>query len=92
LAGLKIPDSLDGQSLLPILKNPKAKGHPAVSYGKKGTRTIRTKNHRLITHEDGTIELYDHRSPDGETKNIAQQQPGLVNELSQKLNSRLNAK
>ena len=92
LAGLEIPPYAEGQSLTTILKNPKIEGRPALSYGKKGTFTIRTKSHRLITHQDGTYELYDHRSPLGETKNIARQEPGLVNELSQKLNARLNAK
>lgn len=92
LAGLKVPAFTEGQSLMPILKNPRMEGHPALSYGKKGTFTIRTKSHRLITHQDGTYELYDHRSPLGEIKNIAQQESGLVNELSQKLNSRLTTK
>lgn len=90
VAGIKIPSHVDGQSLLPILKNPQVKGHPAISYGKKGTLTIRTKNHRLITHEDGTIELYDHRSPDAESKNLAESQPTIVTQLKKTLSDRLN--
>ena len=92
LAGLKVPTYLDGQSLLPILRKPGAKGHPAISYGKKGTRTIRTKNHRLITHEDGTIELYDHRSPDAETKNLSESHSELVTQLNKTLSDRLNTR
>ena len=92
VAGIKIPSHVDGQSLLPILKNPQAKGHPAISYGKKGTLTIRTKNHRLITHEDGTIELYDHRSPDAETKNLAESLPTIVTQLKKTLSDRLNTR
>jgi iduronate 2-sulfatase len=92
LAGLKIPTYVDGQSLLPILRKPETKGHPAISYGKKGTLTIRTKNHRLITHEDGTFELYDHRSPDAETKNLAGSQSKLVSELNKTLSARINTR
>tara|TARA_B100001093_G_scaffold84054_2_gene75585 strand:- start:1482 stop:2912 length:1431 start_codon:yes stop_codon:yes gene_type:complete len=89
LAGLKIPPKLDGKSLLPILKNPEAPGHTAISYGKKGARTIRTKYHRLISHADGAFELYDHRTSEAETKNIASIQFPLVKKLSETLQSRL---
>jgi iduronate 2-sulfatase len=92
LAGLKVPTYVDGQSLLPILRKPETKGHPAISYSKKGTLTIRTKNHRLITHEDGTFELYDHRSPDAETKNLAGSQSKLVSELNKTLSARINTR
>ena len=92
LAGLKIPACVDGRSLMPILRNPKEKGHPAISYGKKGTTTIRTRNHRLISHQDGAFELYDHRTPDAETKNLAEDQPNLVMQLKKTLSERLNSK
>ena len=92
LAGLKIPAYVDGRSLMPILRNPKEKGHPAISYGKKGTTTIRTRNHRLISHQDGAFELYDHRTPDAETKNLAEDQPNLVMQLKKTLSERLNSK
>ena len=59
--GLPIPDFLDGTSLVPILQNPKIPGHVAVSYS-RGTQTIRTDTHRLITHNNGHLELYDHRT------------------------------
>ncbi len=92
LAGLKIPACVAGRSLMPILRNPKEKGHPAISYGKKGTTTIRTRNHRLISHQDGAFELYDHRTPDAETKNLAEDQPNLVMQLKKTLSERLNSK
>ena len=75
---------------MPILQNPEASGHPAISYGKKGALTIRTKNHRLISHADGTFELYDHRTRDAETKNIASEQPALVRKLEKILQTTLN--
>ena len=89
LAGLEIPDSLHGQSLLPILKNPKAKGHPAISY-KGNAQTIRTRTHRLIVHKNGEFELYDHRTPDAETKNLAKSQRKIVTQLNKTLSARLN--
>lgn len=87
LVGIPAPESLHGVSLKPILSTPVAPGHDAVSYGK--ARSIRTDTHRLIAHPDGYCELYDHRSPQQETRNVADEQPELVKELLAKLNSRL---
>jgi len=85
LVDLKKPDFLDGKSLLPILKDPKtaSKGH-AISYNNRA-RTIRTATHRLIKHKNGHLELYDHTTPAGETKNLAEQNPALAQELATKL-------
>ena len=85
LVGLKKPDFLDGTSLLPQLKDPAAQspGH-AISYANRA-RTIRTATHRLIKHSNGHLELYDHTTPAGETKNLAQKNSGLAKELASKL-------
>jgi len=88
LAGLPAPGQAQGVSLKPILSAPDAPGHDAVSY-QGNTESIRTETHRLIVHEDGNIELYDHRSESGETKNIATVEPKLVQELKAKLEARL---
>ena len=77
LAGLPEPGFVQGVSLRPILTNPSAPGHPAISY-KGATRTIRTRTHRLIRHNSGHVELYDHRSKAGETENLAAERPELV--------------
>ncbi len=74
LAGLPRPESLEGTSLVPILESPDAPGHAAISYFKQA-RTIRTDSHRLISHNDGYIELYDHTTKQGETANVAKQHP-----------------
>ena len=87
LAGLPKPDFTQGVSLRPILENPKAPGHPAVSYG--NGRTIRTDTHRLIVHKDGYSELYDHSSKAKETRNIASEKPKLVKELKKLLEQKL---
>ncbi|MDA7916576.1 iduronate-2-sulfatase, partial [Verrucomicrobia bacterium] len=88
LAGVPSPDFVSGVSLVPILKSPKKKGHPAFAY-KSNAKTIRTETHRLIAHKGGDMELYDHRKPDGETRNIAESEPKLVQELLKKIEKRL---
>ncbi len=87
LAGLPIPDFVDGVSLRPLLENPSLPGHPAFSYNARA-KTIRTDTHRLILHNDGYAELYDHTSAEKETKNIAETEPALVEELSNQLKKR----
>jgi len=89
LAALPIPDFVHGVSLRPLLDNPASPGHPAISYGGKA-KTIRTDTHRLIVHDDGFVELYDHASPEKETNNIAESDPALVKELLTRLENRLN--
>jgi iduronate 2-sulfatase len=90
LAEVPMPEFVHGMSLRPMLKNPKAKGYTAIAY-RKGVRTIRTPTHRLIDHGKGQVELYDHRSGDGETKNLADSQKRLVSELVGMIDSRLDA-
>ena len=87
LAGLPAPSFTDGVSLSPILKSPATPGHPAISYGRG--RTIRTDRYRLIAHKDDYNELYDHSTPEGETKNIASGHPELVKRLTEQLEARL---
>ena len=89
LAGLPEPEFVQGVSLGPILDDPTSMGHPAISY-RRGARTIRTRTHRLILHDDGFAELYDHTSPEGETANVAAVNATLVAELTQDLGARLD--
>ena len=88
LAGLPKPEFADGVSLRSLLDNPAAPGHPAVSY-RRDARTIRTKTHRLILHNDGYSELYDHTSLAKETKNVSSMNAALVNRLTKDLQDRL---
>jgi iduronate 2-sulfatase len=90
LAGLPQPGFVDGVSLRPILEQPSAPGHPAISY--KRERTIRTDEYRLISHLGGHLELYDHRQKDAETRNIAQDRPAVAQALLSELNRRLDDK
>ncbi|MGZ0164498.1 MAG: sulfatase-like hydrolase/transferase [Planctomycetales bacterium] len=88
IAGLPKPGFVDGVSLQPLIENPSAAGHSAIAYAK--ARTIRTDTHRLVAHKDGYNELYDHRTPEGETRNVATEQPEVVKTLLAQLNRRLD--
>ncbi|MCP4456315.1 MAG: sulfatase [Planctomycetes bacterium] len=88
LAGLPGPDDLDGVSLRPMLEDPEAPGHPAISYAR--ARTIRTQAYRLIAHKDGHMELYDHTSAETETRNVADEHPDVVQDLLAQLDTRLS--
>jgi len=90
LAGLNRPDFVDGVSLRPLLDDPSAGGHPAVSY-RPNAATIRTDRHRLIEHRDGHLELYDHGTAAGETKNLADAEPDLAASLRDTLQQRLSS-
>ena len=86
LAKLPTPEGLDGRSLVPQLKDFTAPGDTAVSYH-GGARTLRTDTYRLIAHKNGHLELYDHRTRESETKNLAETQPELAARLLKTLNS-----
>lgn len=88
LAGLEKPGFAQGVSLKPMLDDPSADGHVAISY-KGDARTIRTATHRLILHNDGYTELYDHTSAEKETKNVAASRPEIVSQLATRLMNRL---
>lgn len=89
LAGLPQPDFIDGVSLRPWLENPASPGHSAVAYA-GGTKTIRTDTHRLILHNNGHAELYDHTTKAAETKSIAETEGETVRTLSLQLDKKLN--
>ena len=89
LTEIGAPDFAEGVSLQSILNDPASAGHEAIAY-RNNARTIRTPTHRLILHKDSYVELYDHSQPDGETRNVADDHPQLVHELSIRLRDRLN--
>ncbi|MEC5129644.1 sulfatase [Verrucomicrobiales bacterium BCK34] len=90
LTGLETPSFTQGRSLRPLLENPEAEGGEAHSYS-KNIRTIRTDRYRLIAHQGGHYELYDEVGPDGETRNIAAQNPAVVEALAAKIEARFAA-
>ena len=72
LCGLKPKPELDGVSLVPLLKNPKAKWtRPALMTYMRGNHAVRDVRWRYIRYADGTEELYDHQKDPHEWTNVA---------------------
>ncbi len=70
LAGLKPPADLQGASLRPLLKNPKAAWKRAAYTETRGGHSVRTERYRY-TEWPGHRELYDHQTDPREEKNLA---------------------
>lgn len=83
LLQMPTPDFLDGESLA-SQANLNGTESAAVSYH-GGAVTLRSDNYRLIVHNDGYVELYDHDSAEKETLNIANKRPDVVRELAAQL-------
>ena len=65
LAGLPAMPDLDGQSLVPLLKDPQAKWErPALMTQGRGNHAVRSRDWRYIRYKDGTEELYDCKTDD----------------------------
>lgn len=72
LAGLPVPEGLDGISLVPQLNNPSTpRERPAITTANQGNHAIRDRHWRYIRYADGSEELYDHRGDPDEWKNLA---------------------
>ena len=71
LSGLPKDELQEGNSLVPLLKNPKANwDHPAISSFGKGNFAVRSEHFRYIQYLDGSEEFYDHREDPHEWKNL----------------------
>jgi len=72
LAGLPIPDHVEGKSLKPLFVNPEATWDEVAitTHGYKN-HAVRTDRWRYIRYADGSDELYDHGSDEYEHKNLA---------------------
>ncbi len=72
LCGLESKKELQGNSLLPLLKNPCAKwSRPALTTYGLNNHSLRSQRWRYIRYSDGTEELYDHDNDALEWKNLA---------------------
>jgi iduronate 2-sulfatase len=70
LAGLPVPASLDGKSLLPVLRDHQATVKAAALSFNNGF-SLRTPNWHYMRYRDKTAELYDMRSDPNEFTNLA---------------------
>lgn len=85
LCQIKPQTSLDGQSLLPLLKNPDLSNwdNRAYSYFRKGI-SLRTDRYRFTTYfrpETPVQELYDHKTDPYENNNIAGTHPDVIKSI-----------
>ena len=106
LAGLekpKVPQPMDGISLVPVLKNGdiRLKNHAYHSYIKQGYlgEAIRTEQYRMVrwtniqdVSKEVLYELYDYKNDPHETQNRAVKNPEKVKELEKLLNQHPKAK
>ena len=72
LCGLEPNPDLDGVSLVPQLRDPKApRKRPAITTRAGRDHSARSEHWRYIRYADGSEELYDHRNDPNEWKNLA---------------------
>jgi len=78
LCGLPLTTGLEGHSLLPQLRNPRARRRwPAITTHNVGNHAVRSEHWRYIRYADGSEELYDLRQDPNEWINLVRQ-PGLT--------------
>jgi len=85
LCGLSPKPELEGNSLLPLLKDPAAQWNkPALTTHGRENHTIRSKDWRYIRYADGSEELYDRNNDEMEWNNLAakQEYDGIKKELA----------
>jgi iduronate 2-sulfatase len=96
LAGLPVPEGLDGASFAPVLHDPAAATKDFIVHvyprGKRIGRAVRTARYRLVEWkvpgepaDSAELELYDYQADPGETKNLADKEPEVVAQLRAKL-------
>ena len=92
LAGLEIPDSVQGKSLVPILDDPMATvKNGALSFNKG--HSLRTPDWHYMRYTDGSKELYKMSTDSNEFTNLAgeEQYAGTIGKLDQQLDSTLES-
>ena len=73
LCNLESPDSLEGRSLVPLLRDPAMSTQRAVvTMFNPGNGSLRTERWRYIRYADGSEELYDHGTDPNEWDNLAE--------------------
>src|SRR5262249_61077530 len=103
----RVPQGLDGRSLVPLLRDPAAAGQEAVYHvyprspgGRELLgRAVRTARHRLVewkavgtAADTAELELYDYEADPAETRNLAGEQPGVAARLRALLAAQPEAK
>ncbi|MDX1970344.1 MAG: sulfatase-like hydrolase/transferase [Planctomycetaceae bacterium] len=103
LAGLPVPQGLDGKSVKPVLQDPTATTKEAIFHvyprAQRMGRAVRTARYRLVEwkqigapSDSAELELYDYVADPSETKNLAASQPDIVAQLRRILSQQPEAK
>jgi arylsulfatase A-like enzyme len=71
IAGLPEKNDVEGNSLVPLLKDPNREWVPALMTNGQGNHAVRSDRWRYIRYRDGTEELYDHKNDPWEWTNVA---------------------
>ena len=71
LAGLKVPGEVQGQSLVPVLKNPAASVRRGALSLNRGNYGLRTTDWAYLRYKDGSAELYDMKADPHQFTNLA---------------------
>ena len=72
LSGGKAPRDIEGHSLVPLLRNPRAmRPWPAITTHNQGNHSVRSRRWRYIRYANGEEELYDLRRDPNEWRNLA---------------------
>jgi len=72
LAGLKIPENVEGVSLTPLFENPyRHWAIPAITTHGRGNHAVRSDRWRYIRYANGDEELYDHSKDPHEWTNLS---------------------
>ncbi len=91
LADVETPPATDGLSLLPTLQGQEAPAHPFLYwefFEQGGRQALRMDDWKAVRYgvneqPDAPIELYDLQADPGETRNVAQENPEIVERLRQ---------
>ena len=74
LSGGKVPGDLEGHSLVPLLRQPRAtRPWPAITTHNQGNHSVRSTRWRYIRYANGQEELYDLQRDPNEWRNLAGQ-------------------
>ncbi len=88
LAGIDTPNGIDGESIVPIIKNPKAEIRSEVMSYWNNMVSLRTDRYRMALFNNGKkqeIMLFDHVADPNETINVANDNPNVVAQMTEKI-------